>query len=336
MENRSLTGNGVLEKPTPAPLQRPARSITSLLPATYRDKDDRIIQPMLDVEFLQKELLVDRIDNIASWLWVCGRPMPPRPLHYQRLLKRDIFITETPGLHLVWSNKRIFLKPLPQYLLNAGTRADILAWSDAGTQKLSESALGFLHSYCALVSYESDFQIAKKEGLFPTDYSWREWQSLAAEVLAQYRPGSVCPRYLYGELRLSRLNKVYKIRKGYWLRGYAGVEGHREYTQFLRDHFGVVFSLLGYSVVVLAAMQVGLSTDLQYNGAFQSASYGFAVFSITAPLVGAMAVFVTVLVMFIDNFIATKMFEQKRFRKLEIVAPWKRTKWERHDQQDFN
>ncbi|KAI6777759.1 uncharacterized protein J7T54_000564 [Emericellopsis cladophorae] len=36
------------------------------------------------------ELDLRRLAHIHHWLWIAGRPMPPRPLHHQRLLNREI------------------------------------------------------------------------------------------------------------------------------------------------------------------------------------------------------------------------------------------------------
>jgi hypothetical protein len=44
--------------------------------------------------------------------------MPPRPLHYQQAASREIVVVEKMDLHLVWEPNRIYLKPLPRYLLS--------------------------------------------------------------------------------------------------------------------------------------------------------------------------------------------------------------------------
>lgn len=57
-----------------------------------------------------------------------------------------------------------------------------------------------------------------------------------------------------------------------------------------------------YMVVVLTAMQVGLATEaLAKNSAFQSASYGFTVFSILGPLVCAGLIVVAFVCMLVFN-----------------------------------
>ncbi|KAF4463660.1 glycosyltransferase family 28 domain-containing [Fusarium albosuccineum] len=296
----------------------------SLLPASRRTKRDHIIAPQPTSDFLEKELLVKRLNAIQDWLWLCGRPMPPRPLHHQRLLSREIIISEDVELHLIWWEKRIFLKPLPPYLLDpdfwqtyiVGT-ADI----DASMGHLDSCARGFLFSYMALISYESDFRIAKDCGLLPGAVTWTGWKTLSAQFLASHRYDRINARYWYGELRLSRLNKVYRLRKGRILRGYSRAASHTFYGDLLRDNFAILAGFLGYVVIALTAMQVGLGVErLQESEAFQNTSYGFTIFSLVAPLVGAVLIFLIVLAMFVSNWRATKSFEKRRFVEMGVGA----------------
>lgn len=74
------------------------------------------------IEFLRQELGVGRLNDIHDWLWLVGRPMPPRPLYYQKAARRDIVVHEQMDLHLIWDNKRMFLKPIPRYLLEVYIR----------------------------------------------------------------------------------------------------------------------------------------------------------------------------------------------------------------------
>ncbi|KAI2623139.1 hypothetical protein GGR54DRAFT_629736 [Hypoxylon sp. NC1633] len=284
----------------------------AFLPASHRTKDDHIIVPKLDSSFLEHELLVERLNNVQDWLWICGRPMPP---HHQVLIAREITITENPELHLVWSKNRMFLKPIPLYLLDP----EFWAAHIIHDRKLADCARGFLFSYISLIGYESDFRIAKEKALLPLDVTWEAWRGLAKEFLQHHCYASVNPRYWYGELRLSRLNKVYKLRKGYVLRGYSKVAAHTVYVDLIRDNFATLATILGYVVIVLTAMQVGLGVEqLQGDETFQNASYGFTVFSIIAPLVAGVGIMIAVLAMFISNWIATRAYERKRFRDIGV------------------
>lgn len=307
-------------------------SFSQLLPATRRTTEDHIAVPYPDSEFLHKELSVKRLNDVQDWLWLCGRPMPPRPLHHQRLLSREVVITESAELHMVWWRNRIYLKPLPPYLLDPEFwRAyiiDAAGLHDAKNkyQGLDASARGFLFSYSALIAYESDFRIAKECGLLPEAVTWAKWKLFTAQILDGHRYDGINPRYWYGELRLSRLNKVYALRKGAILRGYSSVASYSFYGDLIRDNFAVLTGILGYVVIALSAMQVGLGVEgLQSNTAFQNTSYGFTVFSLTAPLAGAGAIITLVLPMIVSNWMATKAYEKKRFREMKVGPTFKRS-----------
>ncbi|KAI1335247.1 hypothetical protein F5Y15DRAFT_254928 [Xylariaceae sp. FL0016] len=292
----------------------------SMLPASHRTKKDDIIVPDLRSEFLRGELLVKRINDVQDWLWICGRPMPPRPLHHQVLINRDITITENPELHLIWHKTRIFLKPIPSWLLvPAFWTAHILP-----DPELAVCARGFLFSYAALIAYESDFRMAMEKGLIPAGVSWMSWKALTGDLLQNHCYATVNPRYWYGELRLSRLNKIYRFRKGMVFRGYSKVAARTVYVDLLRDNFATLATILGYVVIVLTALQVGLGVDrLQSNAAFQNVSYGLTVFSIIAPLIAGVGIVIAVLAMFVSNWMVTTKYEGKRFREMGVEPFWR-------------
>ncbi|KAI5925870.1 hypothetical protein F4810DRAFT_656497 [Camillea tinctor] len=313
-------------------------SLTSLLPATFRTKDGHIIVPNSSIiECLEKELLVERLDKAKDWLWLSGRPVPPRALHHQVLLRRSIVVTEQPELHLVWTHYRIFIKPLPLFLLDKNFWKEHLCIppSKSETQLASESssaddltratelakaARGLLYSYTALIAHPSDFEVARSHGLIPEGLKWPEWKSLAQQVVRNHSYANISPRYRYRELRLSRLNKIYRLRYGYLIRGFSRVESPSFYAEFFADNFGKMAAVLGYVVIVLTAMQVGLATEhLRASDAFQNASYGFTVFSITAPIGAAVAL----LLIFVCIFIANWSFTRKDgHRRRELMDRW--------------
>lgn len=292
---------------------------TSYLPASRRTKKDHIIVPQADTEFLSGELLVNRINAVQDWLWICGRPMPPRPLHHQVSLSREIIITENPGLHLLWSSKRIFIKPLPSWLLDPEFwRVYIL--NDAS---LAQCARGFLFSYTALIAYESDFRLAHDKGLIPSPVTWDSWKDLVSEVLQNHDMAMVNARYWYGELRLDRLNTVYRF-KGSVFRGYSKVTGHSDYKDLIADNFAILATLLGYVVLILSSLQVGLGVDrLLESTAFVNFSYGFTVFSILAPVIAGFGIFVVILIMFASNWLVTKKYEERRFKEMGVEPYWR-------------
>ena len=75
-------------------------------------RDDKTLYHFLDAEFSLR-----RLDAILSKLWRVGFQRPPRPLHTQVQLGRAIVLTHSLDMHLVWGGGKIFLKPLPRYLL---------------------------------------------------------------------------------------------------------------------------------------------------------------------------------------------------------------------------
>lgn len=315
-------------------------SVSSLLPAASRNnKDDNIEIPSVEngaLFFLSRDLLVTRLNDVHESLWMAGRPMPPRHLGYQILLSREVVVTEDISLHLVWQGKRIFIKPLPTYLLDerlwkqclgqiVGDNAEVAK----NRESIAQCAKGLLLSYCALICYESDFRSAQTLGLLPNEIKWKQWRLWVAEIITNCPYDQVNRRFWYGELRLGRLNKIYRLRRIDVLRGYSRVGTPSNYGELLSENFGALAVALGYVVIVLTAMQVGLATNhLEQNTAFQGASWVFTVISIIAPLATVAGIFIYFLAIFIANWKATKRYESKRsgimgvqIRKGEVASP---------------
>lgn len=308
--------------PASVPVQT---SIRSLLPAVRRTRTDELIVPQPDFDFLEQQLLVRKLNAVQDWLWACGRPMPPRALHHQLVIKRGIVVTEDPELHLLWTSNIIYVKPLPRWMLDPSFWAEHLLCDETPRRReLAECARGFLFSYCALLAYETDFRIAQANSLVPPNVTWEAWQDLSSEIVSNHCFSSINPRYWYGELRLNRLNKIYRFRMGYVFRGYTRVAGHAVYGDLLRDNFAALATILGYIVIVLTSMQVGLGTEkLAADENFQAVSWGFTVFSMIAPLIAAAAIFFFALFWAISNWLATKNYEGRRFREMGVRPFWR-------------
>jgi uncharacterized membrane protein YcjF (UPF0283 family) len=116
---------------------------------------------------------------------------------------------------------------------------------------------------------------------------------------------NVNPRYLYGELRLGRLNWIYRlcfetVSITNLLRGYE--YGYHEYSTFVQRNFAWLLTIIVYVTLVLLAMQVGLATQqLQHDDRFNRASYGFTVLSILALLISLIIFVFTLLVLVTFN-----------------------------------
>ncbi|KAL3465244.1 hypothetical protein BJX64DRAFT_275341 [Aspergillus heterothallicus] len=305
--------------------------VKALLPASYRDNNEILIYPDTDLtNVLQRELNVDRLNQVQKYLWLAGRPMPPRPLHYQVSISRDIVIDERMDLHLVWEMPgRIYLKPIPRYLLDYEFWKHLCRSVNMSMKSRDESeerqvelhklGVGFLFSYAALIQYESDFQLACEHHLLPPDITWLEWVEFIHELLTKINYEEINPRYLFGELRLSRLNKIYALRLGYVLRGYKF--SYHTYGQLFSDYLAPITAATIYVALVLTAMQVGLATDsLNGNQAFQNVSKGFTVFAILAPIVLLALVFVLGLLHFVSNLFKTLSFKRKRLAQVSRRA----------------
>ncbi|KAF4331871.1 subtilisin-like serine protease [Fusarium beomiforme] len=296
--------------------------LTRLLPASYLTESDDLATPGRHVRTcIRTELDLHRLNKISGWLGIAGRLTPPRPLHHQLLLSREIFITEQMDMHLIWTTGRIFVKPMPRFLLEPRFWTEYLccrqeydcsngeSHSRGGVQececrRLWKCALGFLFSYAALIRHESDFFTAKDKHLLPEEVEWPGWISFVKQLNTEHIYPDIDPRFYHGELRLSRLNKIYHLSRAP-LHGYMA--HWNQYATFFQDNFAWLAGTTVYIAVVLTAMQVGLATDsLKDNDAFQSASYGFTVFSILGPLICAGLIFLTFCFIFIFNWIMTE------------------------------
>ncbi|KAH7385973.1 hypothetical protein BKA66DRAFT_461254 [Pyrenochaeta sp. MPI-SDFR-AT-0127] len=253
------------------------------LPAVVFNKD-YYIWPNKQVDlYLGLDLKTPRLNLVHKHLWLAGLPCAARPLHKQKLLGRSILITEDPDEHLIWFETQLFVKPLPEYLLDYDYWKEHLCLDES----LHQSACGLLLSYAWLVCYKSDLEIAKEAGLLPRDIEWPEWakfmecflESVNLETL-----GNINKRYKYGELRLSRLNAIYRIVPPEYslknlIRGYQ--QGSTWYNAFFGRHFKWMLVVFATLSVLLSALQVGLATStLQDNGPFQNVSYGLTVASL--------------------------------------------------------
>ncbi|KAF4887956.1 hypothetical protein CGCF415_v014398 [Colletotrichum fructicola] len=164
-------------------------------------------------------------------------------------------------------------------------------------------ALGFLFSYVALVSHQSDFIIAHEKHLLPRELNWSTWRKFVKELLDRkniYR--EIDPRFHYGE------KTPLRAYRSYW----------NQYGSFLEGNFTWMASSTIYLVVVLTAMQVGLGTNmLKQNHAFQRASCGYTVLSILEPLIIAASVVVMLVCLFMNNWMATFRFKRMRMRHID-------------------
>ncbi len=304
-------------------------------PASFRIEEDLVAphgvpSPLL----LSEELDPQRLHGITNLLWLAGRPVPPRPLHRQVMLDREIVVSERIDVHLVWGRGRIFIKPLPRYLLNPRfwrthlvCRCPPAGNCTCQRRRLRGCALGLLLHHAALITHESDYVIAIEKHLIPTDITWPRWRRFVAELLSGMDTtgggssgvervyAGVAERFVYGELRLNRLNLIQLVLRSPMSGGFLAM--WHSYGSFYRDNAAVIIGGAAWLLLILSAMQVGLATRrLSEHEAFQAASYGFSVFSILGPMAALAIVLIAFAVAILYNMLRTLEFEAQRARKL--------------------
>lgn len=218
--------------------------------------------------------------------------MRARPLHRQKVMGVDVLLTEQADLHLLRFSSYLLVKPLRGYMLSVDFWRQYIC-PDA---ELYASACGFLVSYIWLIRSPTDLRIAQELDLVGKGVSWADWRALVGEVVAAIDIDAldgVNRRYDFGELRLSRINTIYRTRFffSHFIRGY--LYGYNRYAVFFERNFAWLVALFVYLSVILSAMQVGNDVPgLGDSFAYQRASYGFVVFSIV--VVVAFLVFLAV------------------------------------------
>lgn len=308
------------------------------LPASCRDEKNTLRSASEDIHgFLLKDLSVERLNCINEDLWLAGRPMPPRPLNFQLAISRRILVDERVHMHLVWERSRcMHLKPLPRYLLTpkfwelhltckeacpcVSKKGDGQDRKACQQKEPYEYGLGFLFSYMALIQYESDFAIAMNHHLLPKDITWEEWFKMSQQLLENgINQKNVNKRYMFGELKLSRLSKIYAFRRSHLLRGYESP--YQTYEEFFQEYFGILAAMTIYIALVLAAMQVGLATNyLGSSPPFQSVSTWFTVYSILVPLLMISSVAFGGCVQFVNNLMKIRSFKQQQLAHYETLV----------------
>ncbi|KFA45675.1 hypothetical protein S40293_08015 [Stachybotrys chartarum IBT 40293] len=318
-----------------------ATNRSDLFPASVRQAGDLHVQDDIPIaELIEQELDPTQLHQIIHHLWLAGRPVPPRPLHYQVLLGRDVVISERIDMHCVWRPGRIILKPIPRFLLNRSFWRDHFecrcgiecqASKPCHLRHLRQCALGFLLSYVALVAYESDYCIAQSKGLIPDGITWSAWRRFVQEFLRRGSSSSlpseqlyaeVAPRFIYGELRANRLAMIDKVYNGPFSTNF--MSHWDSYEAFIGDNSSSIIATTAWGFLVLGAMQVGLQTErLGRDDVFQVISWAFTVISIVAVVFAVFLLLVVFVAVFLYNLMRTRRGEVERARYLR--RDWRRS-----------
>ncbi|KAL2266665.1 hypothetical protein VTJ83DRAFT_6017 [Remersonia thermophila] len=181
------------------------------------------------------------------------------PLHHQRCHAREIKVAEHPGLHLLWFYEMVFIKPVPAYFYS-GAFWEYLEEADADLYK---ACLGFMRSYYMLIQYQIDYELACELRLIPAKDgtaggerpTYEEWCDFI-EPFARVGDNHVSRRYHYGELRLTRLNRVALLFKG----NLAYFHIYPQWGSFLEHTLAPIITIFAVCSIVLNAMQVSLAS----------------------------------------------------------------------------
>ena len=217
------------------------------------------------LEFLVKEFYSDDLNRIADKLWWMSKQDSSNvsPLHRQLVKQRAIIVTEDPKLHLVWIHNRIFIKPLPRYIISYAFWRDCIGDGEEDIRHIRKEALGYIRTYRYLIRYESDFRIAQDPGLqlIPAEITWEQFCNFALD-LANITDYNVSPRYVYGEIRLTRLNFYAPIllRKSHFQRV------DYQYGTYFARFYGPVLFVIGVVSVALSGLQVAVAVDQEQPG----------------------------------------------------------------------
>ncbi|PSN74688.1 hypothetical protein BS50DRAFT_595926 [Corynespora cassiicola Philippines] len=229
-------------------------------------------------KFLEKDLNLDRLNRIHRRLWAAGRPMRARPLHRYKMMGMEVMPSQQMDLHLLKFSNRLILKPLPEWILDYGFWTRHLCGDDDRHHK---SACGFLLSYVWLINTPLDLKLAHDANLLPSCIVWSYWRELVASFVKHININTlhqVNKRYHFGELRLGRINTIYRLffPHTHFVRGY--LYGYNRYGVFFERNFGGVLVCFVLFSMALSAMQVGTGVpELSENHAFMSACYGFVI-----------------------------------------------------------
>ncbi|KAF1828122.1 hypothetical protein BDW02DRAFT_575134 [Decorospora gaudefroyi] len=277
----------------------------------------------LTKKFLEYDLWSDDLERIAPRLWIMTTTSSANvnPLHRQRVKGREIVVTEDARLHLVWIHDRIFIKPIPRYLLSHvfwETYLDRQPGSlNDERSNLRKAAAGFLRTYRYLVQHESDFHVAQQDNLrlIPKDVDWATFCRFTSD-LHHIDDSAVSGRYCFGELRLTRLNLYAPLL----LRKFHFEQVHGQYGDYFARFYGPVLFVFAVVSTILNSMQVALAADQPLAVHWVPVwhvSRWFSVVSLVATAVIAVCFVVLWLWMFLDEWVYTvrRRLEERRKRR---------------------
>jgi hypothetical protein len=162
-----------------------------------------------------------------------------------------------------------------------------------------------------LIQYESDYKIAINLGLVRSEnLTWEKWQRFRLSLLNTIKadPYIINERYLYGELRLSRLNFIYAFRQ-FHPSGYHNA--YIQYIPYFSRYFAAAILVFAFASVSLSAMQVAIQVPgIHIPTILATTCYRFSVaalITVVAMLITMIGIFIPILYWDIQSgFVANK------------------------------
>ncbi|KAK8244732.1 hypothetical protein HDK77DRAFT_231998 [Phyllosticta capitalensis] len=246
--------------------------------------------------FLTENFCTPKLDRFSPWLWLVATQKSDhiKSMTHQVVRGREITVTESPELHLVWHDKRMFIKPLPPFLLskvfwevyfnitpryNAQTNLEDDETDGAlkahrrtreEDEEIRRALLGFMRSYRHLIEHPSDFALAVQKGLIPVDCNHGKGtgDTNTAETIDYtsfigfMEDFDVCdkdvsPRFRYGDLRLSRLNFWAK----FVLWEFTFEKAYGNYDAYFSRFYGPLLFLFGVLSIIISSIQLGFTSQ---------------------------------------------------------------------------
>ena len=264
-------------------------------------------QPERITQFLKEELMTDDLNKLSPHLWLVATQKSTHisSLTHQLVRGREIVVTEDPGLHLTWIYERVFIKPLPEYLLSHAFWDYYLVSTNSpipppDREAILKAARGFLRSYAFLIQHKADYLLATHDdrfGLVPKTTSFPD----LVEFLRCFKnipDAEVSPRYAFGDLRLTRINfwvKIFLWRPNYF-------KQYGQYGSYFAQFYGPILFLFGVIALALNSMQVVLAVESVFGfGAgwisFAWMARGFSVFTLFTILLVSFALIASLLLL---------------------------------------
>jgi hypothetical protein len=191
-----------------------------------------------------------------------------------------VVVVENPHLHLVWYYNRIFIKPIPSYMLSRA----FWEYIEHEDEEVFRAAAGFMRTYSFLIRFDIDFRKVTSTdlGLIPVsncdeDITFEKFATFIAPF-ADLPDSFVSPRYHCGELRLTRLNWLARI----FLRKLTFHHIHAQWGSCLNRILAPFITVFVILSTILNAMQAelaaqGLPYELSSWTAFSETSRWFSV-----------------------------------------------------------